>query len=78
MMEHLAQILLLLAVAIAAVAAPGGWFACLVAAAIGAALIGWFAQRNLGGYTSDVLGAAQQVAELFALTAIASVIAQAG
>tara|TARA_R110000868_G_scaffold2930_6_gene19962 strand:+ start:13909 stop:14697 length:789 start_codon:yes stop_codon:yes gene_type:complete len=69
---------LLLAVAIAAVAAPGGWFACLVAAAIGAALIGWFAQRNLGGYTGDVLGAAQQVAELFALTAIASVIAQAG
>ena len=49
-----------------------------VAAAAGAALISWFARRNLGGYTGDVLGAAQQIAELLALPVIASVIAEAG
>lgn len=69
---------LLLAAAICAIAAPAGWFACLIAAAAGAALVSWFARRNLGGYTGDVLGAAQQVAELFALTVIASAIAEAG
>lgn len=69
---------LLLAAGICAVAAPAGWFACLIAAAAGAALVSWFARRNLGGYTGDVLGAAQQVAELFALTVVASVIAEAG
>lgn len=68
----------LLAVVICAVAAPDGWLACLIAAGTGAALIAWFAHRNLGGYTGDVAGAAQQVAELFALTVIASVIAEAG
>jgi adenosylcobinamide-GDP ribazoletransferase len=71
-------IALLLAAIICAIAAPAGWFACLIAAAAGAALVSWFARRNLGGYTGDVLGAAQQVAELFALTVIASVIAEAG
>jgi adenosylcobinamide-GDP ribazoletransferase len=69
---------LLLAAAIAAIAAPAGWLACLVAAAAGAALVAWFARRNLGGYTGDVLGAAQQVAELFALAIIASAISEAG
>lgn len=69
---------LLLAAGICAIAAPTGWFACTIAAAAGAALVSWFARRNLGGYTGDVLGAAQQVAELFALTVIASVIAEAG
>lgn len=69
---------LLLAAVISAIAAPAGWFICLIAAAAGAALISWFARRNLGGYTGDVLGAGQQVAELFALTAIASAIAAAG
>jgi adenosylcobinamide-GDP ribazoletransferase len=69
---------LLLAAAIAALAAPAGWLICLIAAALGAALIAWFARRNLGGYTGDVLGAGQQVAELFALMMIASVIAEAG
>ncbi|CAN0486835.1 unnamed protein product [Laminaria digitata] len=69
---------LLLAAVIAAIAAPGGWFACLIAAAAGAAIVAWFARRNLGGYTGDVLGAAQQVAELLALAMIASAIAAAG
>lgn len=71
-------IALLVAAAISAIAAPAGWLICLIAAAIGAALIGWFARRNVGGYTGDVLGAGQQVAELFALMMIASVIAEAG
>jgi adenosylcobinamide-GDP ribazoletransferase len=69
---------LLLAGGICAIAAPAGWFVCVIAAAVGAALVSWFARRNLGGYTGDVLGAAQQVAELFALTMIASVILEAG
>ena len=69
---------LFLAAVICVLAAPAGWFTCLIAAAAGAALISWFARRNLGGYTGDVLGAAQQIAELFALTVIASVIAEAG
>ena len=68
----------LLSAVICAIAAPAGWFICLIAAAAGAALVSWFARRNLGGYTGDVLGAAQQVAELFALTVIASVIAESG
>jgi len=37
-------------------------------------MIGWFARRNLGGYTGDVLGAAQQAAELFALAVIAGAV----
>ncbi len=33
------------------------------------AMLGWLAQRRLGGYTGDVLGAAQQVAEICVLIA---------
>lgn len=69
---------LVLGALICAIAAPAGWVACLVAAAVGAVLVGCFAHRNIGGYTGDVLGAGQQVAELFALTAIASAIAATG
>ena len=65
---------LLLAALFCVLAAPADWFECLVAATLGAALTGWFAQRNLGGYTGDVLGAAQQVAELFALSVIAGAV----
>jgi len=65
---------LLLAVVIALLAAPADWFGCVVAAALGVALIGWFARRNLGGYTGDVLGASQQAAELFALAVIAGAV----
>lgn len=71
-------IALLVAAAIAAIAAPAGWLICIIAATAGAVLIAWFARRTLGGYTGDVLGAGQQVAELLALTMIASVIAEAG
>ena len=33
------------------------------------AMLGWLAQRRLGGYTGDVLGAAQQIAEVCVLIA---------
>ncbi|MAI49817.1 MAG: adenosylcobinamide-GDP ribazoletransferase [Rhodospirillaceae bacterium] len=69
---------LLVAAVIAAIAAPAGWLICLAAAIAAAVLIAWFARCNLGGYTGDVLGAGQQVAELLALTMIAGVIAEAG
>ena len=36
---------------------------------ISTAVLGWLAQRRLGGYTGDVLGAAQQVAEVCILIA---------
>ena len=65
---------LLLSFFIVLVAAPADWLGCLVAAVLGAALIGWFAQRTLGGYTGDVLGASQQAAELFALSVIAGAV----
>ena len=41
----------------------------LALALISTALLGWLAQRRLGGYTGDVLGAVQQVAEVCILIA---------
>lgn len=58
------------------IAAPGGWLMALVGAVAGAALVGWFAARTLGGYTGDTLGATQQVSELFALAFIAAALTQ--
>lgn len=69
---------LALAALIALLAAPRGWLACLVAAAAAALLVGWFARRNLGGYTGDVLGAVQQVAEAAALALIAASVTEGG
>ena len=66
----------LLAAVIAIFAAPAGWLSCLVAAAAGAAITAWYAQRKLGGYTGDVLGAVQQVAEVFALALIAAAVTE--
>ena len=68
----------LLAAVIAIFAAPAGWLSCLVAAAAGAAITAWYAQRKLGGYTGDVLGAVQQVAEVFALALIAAAVTEPG
>jgi adenosylcobinamide-GDP ribazoletransferase len=65
---------LLLAFLICLLAAPTAWLSCLIAAVLGAAFMGWFAQRKLGGYTGDVLGASQQIAELLALAVIAGAI----
>jgi adenosylcobinamide-GDP ribazoletransferase len=69
---------LVLGLLVSAISAPSGWLVCLVAAALGAALVAWFAHHNIGGYTGDVLGGGQQVAELFSLTAISSAILAAG
>jgi adenosylcobinamide-GDP ribazoletransferase len=46
-----------------------GWWAgpFVVAAAVGAATIGWWSLRKIGGITGDVLGAAEQVAECLVL-----------
>ena len=41
----------------------------LALALISTTVLGWLAQRRLGGYTGDVLGAAQQVAEVCILIA---------
>lgn len=68
---------LLIAAIVVMLAAPGGWFMALVGAGAGAALIGWFAARTLGGYTGDTLGATQQVSELFALAFISAAVTQA-
>jgi len=46
----------------------------IVAAAIGMVAVGALARRQLGGYTGDVLGAAQQVGEIILLlTAVAQI-----
>jgi adenosylcobinamide-GDP ribazoletransferase len=60
-----------LALAALVVGLPGG-FAALAAAATAALAIGWIARRQIGGYTGDVLGAAEQLAECVALTACLS------
>ena len=56
------------------VAGLAGSLAALCMAAIAAAAIGWLAYRSLGGHTGDVLGAAQQVAEI-SILAILSILA---
>ncbi|HEY9078737.1 adenosylcobinamide-GDP ribazoletransferase [Magnetovibrio sp.] len=40
-------------------------------AVVGVASVGWLAQRQIGGFTGDVLGAAQQVAEALVLAGMA-------
>lgn len=49
---------------------PG--LAASIAAAIVMAAIGWFAQRQIGGQTGDVLGAIEQGGEVAALLAVAA------
>ena len=46
---------------------PALW--ALVLSLVSTAVLGWLAERRLGGYTGDVLGAAQQVAEVCVLIA---------
>jgi adenosylcobinamide-GDP ribazoletransferase len=43
-----------------------------IAAVVAAVLIGKIAQRQFGGYTGDVLGAAEQVAEVAVLVNLVS------
>jgi adenosylcobinamide-GDP ribazoletransferase len=58
------------------IATPAGWgtLVVLAAGALGAFAVGWIAQKQIDGYTGDVLGAAQQVAEAAALVAASAVI----
>ena len=65
---------LLLALTITILSAPGGWLICILAATVGVLVVSWLAQRTLGGYTGDTIGASQQVAEIFALAIIASAV----
>lgn len=53
---------------------PFGWgaLALLIASALGAGIIAWWAYRQIGGQTGDVLGAAQQCASLFAWVAVSA------
>jgi len=55
-----------------AMAAPAGWFICVIAALLSALVASWFCRTRLGGYTGDTLGAAQQMAEFAALAVIAA------
>lgn len=57
----------LIAAATTAMAAP----AAIAAALIGAALMTWLARRCFGGFTGDILGAAQQLAEIAIFIALA-------
>ncbi|MGE0725915.1 MAG: adenosylcobinamide-GDP ribazoletransferase, partial [Alphaproteobacteria bacterium] len=51
---------------------PAGGAVALVAAAIVAGALAWLAQRRIGGYTGDVLGAIQQMTETTMLLAAAA------
>lgn len=58
---------------VAIVLLPAGiGVAAVLAAAGAAAVVGWLARRQIGGVTGDVLGAAEQAAEVAALLAIAA------
>ena len=62
-----------LAVVIALIILPfGAAFWALVAVGVGCAFTGWLAKRQIGGQTGDVLGAAQQAAEIAALLVLAA------
>ncbi len=52
----------------------GAFAAALLGAGAGAAGIAWLAQRQIGGQTGDVLGAAQQISEIAALSLIVATI----
>ncbi len=57
-----------LGLAVAAYAGPAGLIPA-AAAALAMIAAAWLAHRHIGGYTGDVLGAAQQVGEIAALLA---------
>ncbi len=54
-----------------------GWamgLAAIVAALLAFVIVGWLARSRLGGYTGDVLGALQQVAEVFILIVVGAIL----
>ena len=65
---HHAGVALLLAAVLAVLAlGPAQGLAGLIAGGAAAAAVAWLAQSQIGGYSGDVLGAAQQAAELAVL-----------
>ena len=46
----------------------------LLAGGIAAFIVGWLALDHVGGYTGDVLGAAQQAAETATLIALSAIL----
>ncbi|WP_282604611.1 adenosylcobinamide-GDP ribazoletransferase [Pelagibius sp. Alg239-R121] len=53
---------------------PAAGFAAFIAAGIAVVIMAWLAQRQIGGYTGDVLGASEQMGEIAALAAIAVIL----
>ena len=68
-----ASLVIAAAIAFACTDAPVA-LAALLAGALAVAAIGVLAQRQLGGYTGDVLGAAEQTAEVLVLAVAASLL----
>ncbi len=52
----------------------GGGLAAVVAAGVAAFAVAWFAKRQIGGHTGDVLGTVQQIAEIAVLLSTAAVL----
>ena len=48
---------------------PVAWLMALAMAIIAVAALAWLAERQVGGFTGDVLGAQQQAAEIAVLAA---------
>lgn len=62
---------LVLGILISLALLPGpGLLAGLAAATVAAGITGWLARRQIGGYTGDVLGGSEQVAECLTLLAL--------
>ncbi len=70
---HVVVMAVFAALVIAAVCLPKTWFVAAIAATILSALaVRWLAMRQLGGYTGDVLGCAEQVTEVSLLLLFAA------
>lgn len=66
----------LIAIVIAALVLPFGTGGAIVAACVGGGAVTALAWREAGGYTKDMLGTAQQIAEIAVLVVLAAVAGQ--
>lgn len=70
---HVVVSAVIAALVIAALCLPKAWFVAAIAVTLASALaVRWLALRLLGGYTGDVLGCAEQVAEMALLLLFAA------
>ena len=69
-MHHALTALALAAIVAIAALGFGGGLLALLAGAIGAGTVALLARTQIGGYTGDVLGAAEQGAEIMVLLAV--------